>query len=104
MPFEAAGHDFPALRQLIEVTERQARSDPDQARELPEPRVLVAAVVALAIGWTVSEDWLVRAAGLGEREPPSIEASVERILVSICSMPTFQPAVHERDEPGDTTR
>jgi TetR/AcrR family transcriptional regulator, repressor for neighboring sulfatase len=103
VPFEAAGHDFPALRQLIEITERQARSDPDKARELPEPRVLVAAVVALAIGWTISEDWLVQAAGLSESDPPSLEASVERILVSLFDA-NLPPAVRERDEQGGTTR
>ena len=67
--------------------------------ELPEPRVLVAAVVALAIGWTISEDWLVQAAGLGESDPPSLEASVERILVSLFDA-NLPPAVHERGEVG----
>ena len=103
VPFEAAGHDFPALRQLVEITERQAASDPDKARELPEPRVLVAAVVALAIGWTVSEDWLVRGTGLSENDPASIEASLERIMASMFDA-NLPPAVHERDEDGGTTR
>jgi AcrR family transcriptional regulator len=103
VPFEAAEHDFPALRRLIEITEDQARSDPDKARELPEPRVLVAAVVALAIGWTVSEDWLVQATGLSESDSPSIEASVERILVSLFDA-NLPSAVPERDERGGGTR
>ena len=103
LPFEAAGHDFPALRQLVEITERQAASDPDKARELPEPRVLVAAAVALAIGWTVSEDWLVRGTGLSEYDPASIEASLERIMASMFDA-NLPPRTHEPDVGGDTTR
>jgi AcrR family transcriptional regulator len=103
VPFEAAQHDFPALRQLIEITERQAASDPDRARELPEPRVLVAAFVALAVGWTISEEWLVRAAGLSESDSSSIEAALERILASLFDA-NLPPAVPERDEQGGTTR
>jgi len=99
VPFEAAKHDFPALRQLIEITERQAASDPDRARELPEPRVLVAAFVALAVGWTVSEEWLVRAVGLSESDPSTIETALERILVSLFDA-NLPPAVPERDEQG----
>jgi TetR/AcrR family transcriptional regulator, repressor for neighboring sulfatase len=103
VPFEAAGHDFPALRQLIEITARQAASDPDKSHELPEPRVLVAAVVALAIGWSISQDWLVQAAGLGESDPASLEASIERILVSLFDA-NLPPAVHERGQQGGMTR
>jgi len=103
VPFEATRHDFPALRQLIEITERQARSDPDEARKLPEPRVLVAAFVALAIGWTISEDWLVKGTGLSENDPASIGASLERILASLFDA-NLPPEIHELDEDGATTR
>ncbi len=103
VPFEAARHDFPALRQLVEITERQARSDPDKALKLPEPRVLAAAAVALAIGWTISGDWLVKGTGLSESDPASIEASLERIVASLFDA-NLPPMVHKRDEDGGTTR
>ena len=103
VPFEATRHDFPALRQLVEITEDQARSDPDRARKLPEPRVLVAAFVALAVGWTISEDWLVKGTGLSANDPASIEASLERIMASMFDA-NLPPRAHERDQGGGTTR
>ena len=83
VPFEASGHEFRAFQRLIELTEREVANGAESDRELPEPRVLAAAFTALAIGWTVSEDWLVRAAGLGDRSPATIEASLERVLLNM---------------------
>ena len=78
--FEAVKPDFPAYALLIEMLKADAAQ---QGRELPDPRVLAAALTALAIGWTVTEDWLVRASGLDDVAPQVVEASLDLILQSM---------------------
>ncbi len=63
VPFDIVKPEFPAYALLIKLLTADAA---ERGRELPDPRVLAASLTALAIGWTVTEDWLVRASGLGD--------------------------------------
>jgi AcrR family transcriptional regulator len=77
VPFETVRPEFPAYALLIELLTADAAKP---GRKLPDPRVLAASLTALTIGWTVSEDWLVGASGLGDVDPQDVEASLDLIL------------------------
>lgn len=79
-PFDTVGHQFRAYQRLIELLERDAARGAAVERELPEPRVIAAALTALVIGWTVTESLLVPASGLGGHEPAAVEASLELVV------------------------
>ena len=79
-PFDTIGHQFSAYQRLIELLERDAARGAAVERELPEPRVIAAALTALVIGWTVTESLLVAASGLGGRDPAAVEASLELVV------------------------
>ena len=80
LSFDTVKPDFPAYAFLIEaLTEDAAR----RGRELPDPRVLAASLTALAIGWSATEDWLVKASGLDDVDPQVIAASLELIVLSM---------------------
>ena len=80
VPFETVKPEFPAYVLLMELLKADAAR---RGRELPDPRVLAAALTALAIGWAVTEDWLIRASRLDDVDPQVIEASLESILLSM---------------------
>ena len=80
VPFDIVKPEFPAYALLIKLLTADAA---ERGRELPDPRVLAASLTALAIGWTVTEDWLVRASGLGDVDAQVIEASLGLILLSM---------------------
>ena len=80
LSFDTVKPDFPAYAFLIQaLTEDAAR----RGRDLPDPRVLAASLTALAIGWSATEDWLVRASGLDDVDPQVITASLELIVLSM---------------------
>ena len=80
VPFETVRPEFPAYALLIELLKADAAK---LGRELPDPRVLAASITALVIGWTVTEDWLVKASGLDDVDAQVVEASLDLILLSM---------------------
>jgi AcrR family transcriptional regulator len=80
LSFDTVKPEFPAYAFLIRsLTDDAAR----RGRELPDPRVLAAALTALAIGWSVTEDWLVKASGLDDVDPQVIATSLGLIVLSM---------------------
>jgi AcrR family transcriptional regulator len=101
VPFDTLKPEFPAYALLIELLEADAVQ---RGRRLPDPRVLAASLTALAIGWTVTEDWLVRASRLDDVDPQVIEASVGFILESMIDGGPSPAAVDDvSDEPSRDT-
>jgi len=89
LSFDTVKPEFPAYALLIgSLTEDAAR----RGRELPDPRVLAASLTALAIGWSVTEDWLVKASGLDDVDPEVIAASLELIVLSMVEGPASPAA------------
>ena len=80
LSFDAVKPEFPAYALLIGLLTEDAAQ---RGRELPDPRVLAASLTALAIGWSVTEDWLVKASGLDDVDPQVIAASLELIVLSM---------------------
>jgi TetR/AcrR family transcriptional regulator, repressor for neighboring sulfatase len=82
LPEDMPRPDFPAARRLLEVAEEEA-ADLGVERDSVTRQGLVAALIALAIGWTVLEDLLLPVSGLEEAGDPQAEAALERALLTL---------------------
>lgn len=80
VPFETVGPEFPAYVLLMDLLKADAA---ERGRELPDPRVLAAALTALVIGWSITEDWLLKASGLDDGDRQLVETSLDLILQSM---------------------
>lgn len=89
LAFDAVKPEFPAYAFLIEALTEDATR---RGRDLPDPRVLAASITALAIGWSATEDWLIRASGLDGVDPQVIAASLELIVLSMVEAATSPAA------------
>ena len=75
---------------LIELARRQAEADvPRVGHPNIDPRILVAGIVALTIGWFTVEDWLVQAVGLDQVVDKSPQAALE--LLAMCLIDVALP-------------
>ena len=61
------------------------------APDAMDPRIVLAAGVALAYGWVATQDWLVRMFELADDEPAEIQAQLEAILMYVADL-LFAPA------------
>jgi AcrR family transcriptional regulator len=87
LPFDMTTGRFEATERLIELAEQAARSasPAERAAKDIEPRLVVAACVALLLGWSVSESWLRPAAGIADMDETEVEDGIERMFRGILS-------------------
>jgi AcrR family transcriptional regulator len=78
LPFEATVGRFPSTELLVELAQRRTGEAPPCADV--DPRVAVAAFVALYLGWLALEPWLVPAVGLQEEDEAVVLAQLERVI------------------------
>jgi len=78
LPFEATMGHFPAVDLLIELVER-SRGEAPPCGDV-DPRMAVAAVTALYLGWVALEPWLVPGAGLQDADEATLLTQLERII------------------------
>lgn len=83
LPYEATMGRFRATERLVELAEMRAAGASGSRPDAVEPRVAVAAIVALYLGWVSLEPWMVRAAGLQDLGEETLAASLERIMLGI---------------------
>ncbi len=77
-PFDTTMGRFPATELLIELARRSTGEAPPCGDV--DPRVAIAAVVALYLGWVSLEPWLVPAAGLQDEDEAMVLAHLERVI------------------------
>ncbi len=87
MPFDSTMGQFPASQRLAEIAEQRAATagfTPDV-----DPRVAVAAIVSLYIGWIAMEEWILPAVGLPRMDDEAIIDNLERVILGIadCLVP-----------------
>jgi len=88
LSYDQTSGQFAATERLIEIAEHAAASaTPEQraGRDL-DPRLVVAAVVALLLGWAATESWVRPAAGIQDMDETVLEEGLERIVRGILSM------------------
>ena len=78
LPFDTTMGRFPATELLIELARRSTGEAPPCGDV--DPRVAIAAVVALYLGWVSLEPWLVPAAGLQDEDEAMVLAQLERVI------------------------
>ena len=76
---------FEATERLIELAERAAASAPpaERAEKDLDPRIVIACVVALFLGWAATESWVRPAAGLGDMDDDELLDGIERVVLGI---------------------
>ena len=81
LSYESTIGRFPATERLIELAEERAA----RAGTTPEvpPRVVVAAIVSLYLGWASMDVWMNQVAGLEALDDETIAAGVERVILTI---------------------
>lgn len=83
LPFDATMGRFPAIELLFELAGRSKGEAPPCGDV--DPRVAIAAVIALYLGWLSLEPWLVPAAGLQDEDEALVLAQLERVIRCLVS-------------------
>lgn len=95
--FKSLGHDFPAFQQFRGLARGEMAGGLVTEGTLPDPRVLLASLVVLLFGWTAFEEFVLEATGLSKSDRAGIEASLERVVVSMVNA-NLPPAPRGADE------
>ena len=87
LSYERTSGRFAATERLVELAEAAvaAASPEDCAEKDLDPRLVVAAVVALLLGWVATESWACSATGLQDTDEAEIVDGLERIVRGILS-------------------
>jgi AcrR family transcriptional regulator len=78
---------FAATDRLVDLAERAAASasPAERAAKDLDPRLVVAACVALLLGWSATESWVRPAAGIADMDEGKVEDGLERLIRGILS-------------------
>jgi AcrR family transcriptional regulator len=85
LPYDRTPGRFEGTERLIELAEQAVASVPPAERtetEL-EPRVVIAAAVALFLGWAAAQSWIRPAAGLQDMDDAELIDGLERVVLGI---------------------
>ena len=95
--------DFATARLLLELAEREhataGGAQDDAGSDLP-PRLLVAGLFALAIGWAAAEDWLRAVFALDELGDQPVEEGLERLVALLIDAAAASPGNDAADDPS----
>jgi AcrR family transcriptional regulator len=85
LPYERTTGRFAAVDRLIELARRQAESASaaERTEKDLDPRLVVACVGSLFLGWVAGESWMRPAAGLEDMDDAELTDGLERVILSI---------------------
>ena len=84
LSYERTSGRFAATARLVELAEAAAAAEGDaRDPDAVDPRIVVASVVALFVGWISADDWILRAAGLRDRSDEEIVDGLERVMLQL---------------------
>ena len=85
VPYERTSSRFEAVERLIELAEEVAASASadERAEKDLDPRLVVAAVVSLFLGWAAAESWIRPATGLQDMDDAELIDGLVRVEASI---------------------
>ena len=83
LPYERTTGRFAAVDRLIELAGQQAAAAPpaERADKDLDPRLVVACVGSLYLGWVAGEPWMRQAAGLEHMDDADIAGGLERVIL-----------------------
>lgn len=85
LPYDRTTGRFEATERLIGLAERAAASGSpsERAEKDLDPRIVIACVVSLFLGWAATESWVRPAAGLGDMDDAELLDGIERVILGI---------------------
>jgi TetR/AcrR family transcriptional regulator, repressor for neighboring sulfatase len=85
LPYDRTAGRFAAIERLIELAELRAgsASEAERAERDLDPRLVVACVGTLFLGWVAVEPWMRPAAGLAHMDEAELVDGLERVILSI---------------------
>jgi TetR/AcrR family transcriptional regulator, repressor for neighboring sulfatase len=85
VPFDRSSGRFAATERLVELAERAAASAPaaERVEKDLDPRLVVACVVALFLGWGTASSWILPAVRLDDMDEAEVLDGVERVIADI---------------------
>jgi AcrR family transcriptional regulator len=94
LSYEKTVGRFAATERLVELAEQVAAAEGDaRDPDAPDPRFVIATVVALLIGWSAAREWVLRAADLDPMGDEEFADRFERVVVDIERM--YFPSLRE---------
>ena len=97
LSYEKTVGRFAATERLVELAE-QAAADEGEARdpEAPDPRFVIASVVAMLIGWSAAREWILRASDLDGMSDEEFADRFERVVLDMERL--YFPALRDERE------
>jgi hypothetical protein len=87
---------FAATERLVELARKVAAAEGDaRDPDAPDPRFVIASLVAMLLGWSAGREWVLRAAGLEPMEDEEFAEQFERVVLDLERL--YFPSL--RDEP-----
>jgi AcrR family transcriptional regulator len=87
---------FAATERLVELARKVAAAEGDaRDPDAPDPRFVIASLVAMLLGWSAGREWVLRAAGLEPMEDEEFAEQFERVVLDLERL--YLPSL--RDEP-----
>ena len=85
VPYDRTAGRFEAIERLVELAERQvgSASRAEQAEKDLDPRLVVACVGSLFLGWVAGEPWMRPAAGIQDMDDAELVDGLERVILGI---------------------
>jgi len=85
LPYDRTAGRFAAIERLIELAEQLtgSASEAERAEKDLDPRLVVACVGTLFLGWVAVEPWVRPAAGLQDMDEAQLVEGLERVILSI---------------------
>jgi AcrR family transcriptional regulator len=85
LPYDRTPGRFEGTERLIELAEQAAALAPPAERTEKdlEPRLVIAAAVALFLGWAAAQSWVRPAAGLQDMEDAELIDGLERVVLGM---------------------
>ena len=84
LSYEKTVGRFAATARLVELA-RQTAAEEGEARdqEAPDPRFVIASIVAMLIGWSAAREWILRASDLDAMSDEEFADQFERVVLDI---------------------
>jgi TetR/AcrR family transcriptional regulator, repressor for neighboring sulfatase len=85
LSYDRTSGRFAATERLIKLAERAvaSASPTERAEKDLDPRLVIAAAVALLLGWTATESWVRSAVGIQDMDDDEVMAGLERVIRGI---------------------
>ena len=84
LSYDRTAGRFAATERLVELAEQAAAAaSAEQIEKGLDPRFVIACVVALFLGWSATESWVLAATGLNDMDETEIIDGLERVILGI---------------------